>query len=172
MVYRIDANDVIVRVDGAFRRFARAVGLPELPDDALGQSLWNFIADDELRAVYAALVGRARAGGRTVQVQTRCDSPSLMRTVEMDISPRPGGEVEIACRAGTARLIGPGPPSRSELLRLCAWCYRAERGGSWRGIEDVVAEEHLLEQPTVPLVTHGICDDCLADTAAQLEPAA
>ena len=171
MVYRIDSNDTIVHVDGAFRRFAAAVGLPELPDDVLGRSLWSCIADDELRAVYTALVRRARAG-HLVRVQTRCDSPSLMRSVDMDISPLPGGEIEIACTAGAARLASPALPSVNELLRLCAWCYRVDRGDSWQGIEDVVAEERLLERPTIPIVTHGICDDCLIDAAAQLETAA
>jgi hypothetical protein len=171
MVYRIDDNDTIVHVDGAFRRFATAVGVPELPDNALGRSLWSCIADDELRAVYTALVRRARAG-HVVRVQTRCDSPSLMRMVQMDISPCPDGQVEIACRADGARLASPALPSGSELLRLCAWCYRVDCGGTWRGIEDVVAEERLLEQSTVPIVTHGICEECLADAAAKLETAA
>jgi hypothetical protein len=168
VVYRIDSNDRIVHVDGAFRRFAEAVGVPHLPDDALGLSLWSFIDDDELRAVYTALVRRARAG-HVVRVQTRCDSPSLMRRVDMDISPLPGDEVEIACTAGSARLASPALPSGSELLRLCAWCYRADRGGIWQGIENVVAEERLLERPTIPIVTHGICDDCLTEAAAQIE---
>jgi hypothetical protein len=171
VIYRIDSNDAIVHMDGAFRRFAASVGVPELPDEALGRPLWSFIGDEELRAVYAALVARAR-GGRVVKVQTRCDSPSLARVVEMDISPRPGGEIEIACRSGSARLITPALASGSELLRLCAWCYRADRDGSWRAFEDVVAEEGLLELPTVPVVTHGICEDCLADTAAEFERAA
>jgi hypothetical protein len=78
--------------------------------------------------------------------------------------------VEFRCRLGRARLISPALPSGSELLRVCAWCYRAHRGG-WRDIEEVVADEHLLERPTVPVVTHGICDDCLAGAAAQLDPA-
>jgi hypothetical protein len=171
VVYRIDSNDVLVHVDGAFRRFAAAAGVPDLPDDALGRSLWNFIEDDELRAVYAALVARAR-DGHPVHVETRCDSPSIASNVEMDITLRADGDVEIACRAGSARLITPALASGSELLRICAWCYRAESGGAWRAIEDVVAEQHLLERPTVPVVTHGICDACLADTAAGMESAA
>ena len=171
MIYRLDSNDAIVHVDGSFRRFAESVGLPGLPDEVLGRSLWSFIGDGELTSVYAGLVARAREGN-VVQVQTRCDTPSLARTVEMDIAVRPGGEVEFTCRAGQARLISPALASGTELLRLCAWCYRAERAGVWRGLESVVADEQLLVQPTVPIVTHGICDECLADAAAVLETAA
>jgi hypothetical protein len=171
MVYRIDPNDVVVHVDGAFRRFADAAGVPELPENALGHELWSFIADEELRALYHALVARARTG-RVVHLETRCDSPSLARSVELDITLCPNRDVEIACKLGGARLLSPALPSGSELLRLCAWCYRAERGGTWRGIEQVVADERLLEQPVVPLVTHGICDACLSDAAAELETVA
>ena len=35
-----------------------------------------------------------------------------------------------------------------------------------------MADEHLLERDTVPVVTHGICDACLAETAAELDPVA
>jgi hypothetical protein len=117
VVYRIDSNDTLVHVDGAFRRFAQAVGVPDLPNAVLGRSLWSCIADDELRAVYTALVARARAG-HVVRVKTRCDSPSLMRQVDMDISPLPGGEVEIACTAGAARARAADSQAPAAPLRL------------------------------------------------------
>ena len=156
--------------DGAFHRFAAAAGIPDLADQWYGRSLWQSIGDDELRAVFVALVGRARTG-RRVHVSTRCDSPSLARSVAMEIAPLADGGVEFRCRLGRTRLMTPALSSGSELLRLCAWCYRADRDG-WRDIEDVVADEHLLERPTVPIVTHGICDACLAETTAELDPVA
>jgi hypothetical protein len=169
VIYRIDSEDRLVYANGAFHRFAHAAGVPDLVESWYGRSLWQFIGDDELRAVFVALVARARSG-RTVHVATRCDSPSLARSVDMEIAPVADDGVEFRCRLGRARLITPALSSGGELLRVCAWCYRADRGG-WRDIEDVVADEHLLERPTVPVVTHGICDDCLAGAAAQLDPA-
>jgi hypothetical protein len=170
VIYRIDSADRLAYVDGAFHRFADAAGVPDLADQWYGRSVWQCIGDDELRAVFVALVARAR-GGRTVRVSTRCDSPSLARSVAMEIAPVGDGGVEFRCRLGRARLMSPALPSASDLLRLCAWCYRADLGG-WRDIEEVVATEHLLERATVPIVTHGICDACLAETAAQLDRAA
>lgn len=167
MIYRIDSNDDLVYADGAFHRFADAAGVPNLPLEWLGKSLWACIADDELRAVFMALVARARTG-RTVAFNTRCDSPSLHRHVAMEIGPAPDGGVEFRCRLGSAELAAPDRPTTRELLRLCAWCYRADHDG-WRDIEDVVATERLLERTTMPIVTHGICDACLAETAAELE---
>jgi hypothetical protein len=168
VIYRIDAADHLVYVDGAFHRFADAAGIPDLAERWYGRSLWDCIGDDELRAVFVALVGRARAG-RTVRVNTRCDSRSLARAVSMEIAPTRDGGVEFRCRLGRARLMSPALPRAGELLRLCAWCYRADRGG-WRDIEEVVADERLLERATVPAVTHGICDACLAEAAAELDP--
>jgi len=107
VIYRIDSDDRLTYADGAFHRFAYAAGVPDLAEQWYGRSLWHCIGDDELRALFVALVARAR-GGRTVRVSTRCDSPSLARS----------------------------------------------------------------ERSTVPVVTHGICDGCLAETAAELDPAA
>lgn len=170
MIYRIDSDDRLVYLTGAFHPFAGAAGVPDLPAQWYGRSLWQYIGDDELRALFMALVARARAG-RTVQVRTRCDSPTLARAVAIEISPAADGAVEFRCRLGHARVISPALPDGGELLRLCAWCQRADRDG-WRDIEDVVAAERLLERPTLPAVTHGICDNCLAQAAAELDPAA
>jgi hypothetical protein len=169
VIYRIDAEDNLVHADGAFHRFAHAAGVPDLAERWYGRSLWDCIGDDELRAVFVALVARVR-GGRTVEVSIRCDSPSLARAIAMEIAPARDGSVEFRCRLDEARLITPALTTGDDLLRLCAWCYRADRDG-WRDIEDVVADERLLERSTVPVVTHGICDGCMTEAAAKLDPA-
>ncbi len=167
MVYRIDSNDKLVYVDGAFRRFAEAAGVPELPDRWLGQSLWRCIGDDDLRSVFVALVGRARAGNG-VTIHTRCDSPNVARSVVMEIAPTGAGGIEFRCHLSDSRLRSAPEPSSRELLRVCAWCWRANYHG-WRGIEEVVETEGLLTRAAVPVVTHGICDACLKETAAELD---
>ncbi|MEA2479035.1 MAG: hypothetical protein QOJ07_957 [Thermoleophilaceae bacterium] len=167
MVYRIDKYDAIVYADGAFRSFAAAIGDPGLAERVLGEPLWSFIADPELCSLHLALVGSARSG-RTITVRTRCDSPHMVRSVALTFAPRAGGEVELSCRLAGAALIGVAPGRGDEMLRVCAWCYRAERDG-WRDIEEVVSAEQLLERPHVPRITHGICDSCLAEVAAGFE---
>jgi len=101
VIYRIDSEDQLVYADGAFHRFAAGAGVPDLAEQWYGRSLWDSIGDDELRAVFVALVARARAG-HTVHVSTRCDSPSLARSVAMEIAPASGGCVEFRCRLGRA----------------------------------------------------------------------
>jgi hypothetical protein len=167
VIYRIDSDDRLVFADGAFHRFADAAGVPNLPLEWLGKSFWSCIGDDELRAVFVALVARARAGS-TVRFHTRCDSPTTRRTMTMELAPIHDGGVEFRCTFGSAELTVASPPAVA-LLLLCAWCSRGQSDGEWRNIEEVVATAQLLEHSDLPVVTHGICDACLADTAAELD---
>jgi hypothetical protein len=79
--------------------------------------------------------------------------------------PLEDGSVEVY---GSEVLNAEAMPSDGDMLRLCAWCYRAERDG-WHDLEEVVTAEHLLERPAAPFITHGICEDCLAEVHAELE---
>ena len=169
VIYRIDSNDLLVYVDGAFQRFADSTGVPDLPSHWLGQSVWGCFGDDELRAVYVALVARARAG-RALSITTRCDSPGGHRTAAIELAPWTDGGVEFRCTLGppTAPTDRDASPC-CELLRVCAWCHRADCGAGWSDIESVVDQTRLLERTHLPTVTHGICDACMADTAAKLE---
>lgn len=169
VIYRIDSHDRLAYADGAFHRFADAAGVPHLPAEWLGKSLWDCIDDDELRAVFVALVARARSG-HTVAFSTRCDSPSLERMVDMEIAPWTDGGVEFRCTLGEAALASRVKPnSCCDILRVCAWCYRANCDGVWRDIETVVADQHLLEHARMPIITHGICEACLAEAGAELD---
>jgi hypothetical protein len=169
--FRIDAADALVHVHaaGPLDRYTRPAAVRLLPERWFGQVIWQCIPDDEVRAVLVALVARARSG-RTVRLRTRSASPTLPWSLAMEIAPLPRGGVEFRCRLGEP-LMNPTRPSRLDRLRLCAWCYRADCGG-WRELEEVVTSEHLLERATFPIVTHGICDTCLAKAMARLDGAA
>jgi hypothetical protein len=104
-----------------------------------------------------------------VAFNARCDSPSLSRTLAMEIVPCADGGVEFHCTLASAALRAHDRTSCCDLLRVCAWCYRAHCDGVWRDIEEVVAGEQVLEYARLPIVTHGICDACLAETAAELD---
>jgi hypothetical protein len=169
--YRIDASDVLIHVGprAELDRYADAPAVPHLPERWFGEVIWPWIPDDEVRAVLVALVARARAG-HAVALTTRCGSPTVPRVVAMEIVPLGGGAVEFRCRLG-GPLATRGPAGHRGPLRICAWCHRADRGG-WREIDEVVVSERLFELPHVPVVTHGICDTCLAKVTAPLDAAA
>ena len=169
MNFQIDAGDAIVHAEGPFDGYAGAPGVPHLLERWLGEpvSVWDCVDDDEARAVLAALVARVR-GGRTVHLTSRCGSASSSQSVAMSIAPAGNGAVDFHCLLAAGPVATATLPRGLERLRVCAWCYRAEHGG-WRNIEDVVASEHLLERASVPAITHGICDACMARALAHLD---
>jgi predicted Fe-S protein YdhL (DUF1289 family) len=170
VTFRINARDAIVHAEGSCEPYAGVAIVPLLSERWLGQVIWQFIADEEIRAVLAALLARAR-GGHSVRLTARSTSRTRPRAATIEIDPMPMGDVEFRCRLTSAVAASPVLPCPLDHLRVCAWCYRADRGG-WRAIEDVVASEHLLEWSSFPVITHGICDSCLAKAMDQLEPPA
>ena len=172
MVYRIDAHDRLAGYDAAFAAFAASTGVPDLPEQWIGRSIWECSSSSQMNMVYRALVERARAG-TAVKVPLRSDSPSLLRFVELTLSAQSDGEVTFRstltgarfadAREQTNRFITVADPD--EALRVCAWCFRVDSEG-WRGIEEVVAEQGLLLRDQSPEVTHGICPDCLEVVSA------
>jgi hypothetical protein len=135
---------------------------------ALDEPFTRFADDPELRALGAALLERARRGN-TITLRTRSVGTEHQAAYEITFAPAPGGEVELRSRSIDA---DPGEPLSAyvdgSMLLLCAWCYRAERNG-WRNIEEVLTAERLLERPHAPLITHGICDACMAEQSAELD---
>jgi hypothetical protein len=168
MVYRIDKHDRLIGFDFAFRAFAIATGAPELPEQWVGRPIWQSSERSELNMVFRALVARAR-GGQHVVVPTRCDTPHLMRRIEMTIDAAGDGEVTFTSRVTSARFKSeptlPAAPPPQELLRMCAWCFQIETDG-WHGAEHVVAQRGLLLGEIPPDITHGICPTCFDELAA------
>jgi hypothetical protein len=172
MVHRIDAHDRLIDFDAASHAFAAANGVPDLPEQWLGRSLWETSESSQVNMVFRALVERAR-GGIPVRVPARCDSPSLLGFVEIALTADPDGVVTFTSQLTGARFANSRKATNrfitvlnpDEVLRMCAWCFRVN-GDGWRGIEDVVAERGLLLRDEVPEVTHGICPDCLTAVSA------
>ena len=65
--------------------FAKENGAPELAE-SVGRSLWDFIADDSTRRLYARIHQHVRMTGRTAGVRFRCDAPNLKRYMSLTIS--------------------------------------------------------------------------------------
>ena len=176
MVHRIDADDRLIAFDAASRAFAAANGAADLPEQWLGRPLWEATASSQVNMVFRSLVERARRG-TPVTVPARCDSPSLLAFVEISVTGGPDGEVTFDSRLTGARFADAEKRTNrfitvidaSDVLRICAWCFRVD-GDGWRGIEDVVTEQGLLLRDQMPGVTHGICPDCM--TAQMAEAAA
>lgn len=158
VVYRIDAGDMLVEVNDAWRAFALENGAPSLADGAVGTSLWAAIDGAELRHVWGILLDRARAGA-PVDVPYRCDGPGMRRHMRMTMRGFPDGGVEFVSRILDAEPREPVPTD--ELLRACSWCNRFHVG-EWLEPEDATERAGLLGAAPPP-ITHGICEDCRAE---------
>jgi hypothetical protein len=51
---------------------------------------------------------------------------------------------------------------------MCSWCQRVEVKGRWMPVETAVAALGLMAAPTVPAISHGICDACYERAMSQL----
>jgi hypothetical protein len=167
--YRINDRDEIVFLNDAWIRFAvDNHGYNLTPRQVLQHPLWNFLTDDVTRQVYADSVRRVRKG-QDVRFDMRCDSPSFRRFLELSISLCPEGQVEFTTREIRREVRTPisllitGIPRSYDLLHMCSWCKRVEmENNTWVEIEDAVARLQLYLQPSLPSLTHGICDECMS----------
>lgn len=167
-IYRIDADDRLVRVNPDWLDFAVENAAPYLTEDGvLGRPLWDFISDPETAHLYTLMVNRVRETGRPLTVPFRCDSPTMRRQGEMIIAPLPEGEVEFSCRwdwleeRDAISLLDATQPRSDRLLTLCSWCKHAEpEKGEWCEVEEAVRRLDLFADARLPRLTHGICPTC------------
>ncbi len=167
VVYDLDASDNIVSVNDAWDRFAAenesaSVGARNV----VGRSLWDFISDPTTREIYRRLFASARGGSAPSSFQFRCDAPSIRRLLEMEIRFTDG---VVRCTVRTVNLenrepqllLDPAVERSEELLRMCSWCKRIPDGaGVWHEIDDAVSLAELFRYQRLPVVTHGICEEC------------
>lgn len=173
--YRLNDRDEIVFVNEAWDAFASTnAGEHLTATHVLGRPLWEFITDSTTQLLYRDILTRVR-GGRPVRFALRCDSPDCRRLMEMHVACGPGGLTEFRVRTGAEEERSPQPlldPHRAhseEFLRVCGWCKKVDVGGRWAELEEAVPLLGLFERPLLPLVTHGICEDCYARMLATLK---
>lgn len=179
IVYRIDGHDRIVSVGGLWDAFARDNdGDAVVSRRVIGRNLFDFITDRTTQQLYRQMLTQARAG-RDLQFSYRCDSPDTRRLMEMAMRlVDEAGTVEFRStpleeqpRAPVhlAQADGATDDGSEALQRSCGWCNKLEVDGEWLEIEDAVARLGLMERVTPPMVTHGMCEDCLARMLAELD---
>ena len=168
--YRLDANDIFVSVDDLWLAFAKENGARHLTREiVLGRSIWDFVASDELRALYKALHSRIRQGGPPVVVPFRCDSPSLQRHMRLKIACEAGGALayeSLLVRAVPQRNLQVLDSKRQRsdaFLTICSCCKRAllEPVG-WIELEDASVRLKLFEAQQVPELRHTVCPKCVS----------
>jgi hypothetical protein len=161
--YAIDRSGIITSVDDGFRDLARAHGQPDLADNAVGRPLTAFVAGTRPRALQEALIARAHASGRPLELRYRCDAPEMRRFAVLEITPEPDGGTTFTTWFESVEererqpLLDYSEPRGDRTIWLCAWCNRFDLGG-WREVED--AAPRLAKAGPLPKVEHSVCDIC------------
>jgi len=169
VVYEIGPDDRILRVNPAWGVFAAENGGgPEMAQPAiLGRRLWDFIGDASTRELYQRMVARVRSSRIPFRFRFRCDSPDCRRLLRMTVSRHQSCvrfQVETVAiqKRPPVPLLDPTLARSKDMLVLCSWCKRipVPRSG-WLEVEQAVQALALFEEPVLPVLSHGICPDCL-----------
>jgi hypothetical protein len=163
----IDGSDRIQRVNSTWLRFAAANGAPHLTREAvLGRPLWEFVADEETTALYRYVLQTVRAARVRPRFPFRCDAPSLLRWMEMEVVPLRGDRVAFCCRVlrelerAPISLLDPTRDRSAEILLVCSLCRRLKMGLGWQEVDVALGRLRLFEAAALPRLVHSVCPDC------------
>jgi hypothetical protein len=180
IVYTIDLNDFIVRVNAQWLVFALENHAPHLhAEGVVGTNLWTHIAEPTTRYLYRALLHQVRTTSKAVSVSFRSDSPELRRFTELRLSHRGDGVVEFESRIVkqelrlAVSLLDAHRPCSDDAVTVCSWCKKVA-APEWMEAEAAISALRLFEKAVAPKVTHGICDHCqdvLLGQVARMAPA-
>jgi hypothetical protein len=166
VLYRVDGQDTITFVNHEWDLFAVANAAPDLLSGRIvSRSLWDFVSDATTRQLYRDMLKRNRAG-HGVRFPFRCDAADWRRFLEMDLSSFSGDAVEFQVRTlslekrPSQALLEVNRPRTDALLRMCGWCKRVAVGVGWVDVEEAVLQMRLFESASLPMLTHGICEEC------------
>ncbi len=161
--YRLDEQDRIVSVGGGWDDFARANDGAHLCGQALlGSSFWDHVTGESLSQLLGLIFRQVRERGEPITVPSRCDSPEIVRHLEVRIQPLPDHYLEIqSCiNSETPRTQWRGGDRVRMLLQMCSWCNRFHVEDQWLEIEEAIERLRLADADFIPRSSHGICPDC------------
>jgi hypothetical protein len=176
IAYRIDASDRIAWCNAAWDDFAAQNDAIELrAEEVRHRSVWDFISDVSTRELYREIFARVR-DGRTIRVPIRCDAPECRRWMDLELRAGSGGDIEV--RAVLLRdesrlhesLLDVTAARDGRQLCVCGWCKRMDVDGDWVEVEKAVDRLGLFGYPTLPLISHGICEECAREIHGSIEP--
>jgi hypothetical protein len=176
LLYVIDANDFLTFVGPQWLAFAVENHAGHLtPETVIGTSLWTHIAEPTTRYLYRTLLQQVRATDRSVLLPFRGDAPDLRRFMQLRLTHRGEGVVELESTVETQEprlavsLMDPRVPRSADSVTVCSWCKKVATP-DWVEVEEAIGALRLFEKPCPPQVTHGICEECQSGLLAQLAP--
>ena len=175
ITYHINDEDKIVYLSEEWGSFANEnmAGILSA-GNVLNKSIYEFIADDNSRQLYALLFQRVRNQPVSVQFPFRCDSPEKRRYMVMEIYPVENGL--LALKSCIVReeirqavlLLDRNIERTAEYLKICGWCKKVDVNGVWMEAEPALKSLGLLGETRLPNLSHGMCDDCYENIRKEL----
>lgn len=163
--YRVDANDRIVEVGGAWDQFAlENDGDDAVADAVVGTSIWSNVTGDATRMYLEAVLTRTRLETNPIKIDYFCNSPKLQRKTRMELSSQPDGSVLSKHSILKIQALYPGSPAivdAKKLVKSCSICKRVRIGTTWIYSEEILNHQELK-------LFFGLCDDCKASHAARI----
>lgn len=166
--YQVDAQDRLVFIGGAWTAFARENGGEVLLNNPpLGQPIWHFIQGLSTQNIYYLIMKQVRETGATIRFPFRCDSPEVLRYMEMAVSPAENNGVRF--HTTLTRVLERSAPYTREsqpahqesMVQICAWCDLVLVQSDWLSLEDAIWMLGLFDAPEAPPISHSICPACV-----------
>jgi hypothetical protein len=171
LTFTLDERDHLIAANAEWDVFAAANGGPVF-ERVRGHPLASFINGSELTLIWHHLLARVREGARLSPLRIPTGSGSASPALVLRTSLDTNGTIAIHAVPDLRELplpLSPLPKTEHGLLYLCSWCHRMRRGGEWIHLEDAVTALRLLERPTLPMISHGMCSFCYEATNTMLE---
>lgn len=164
----IDAEDKIISIDDNWIKFASENNFRNFdPNSVIGRNLFDFISGLEVKQIYRILVGRVRNTGNPCVLLYRCDSPYLIRYMQMTIKPMQNKHVlfeneliEVQERQPVSINYDETDPSENSFLVMCSWCKKIKSDDEWVDMEMYLNLNQFLNNEINLRITHGVCGEC------------
>lgn len=176
--HRADKNDIIIEVSDNWGAFAHDnFGANTcLPDDVVGSSLWDHIADPETRHLYEIILKKVRENKTQAELSFRCDSPETRRFLRLSVTSEDEDSVTFRSELLRTESRSPVELLRSdidrsdELVKICSMCKKiAISITQWEEVEVAVEIMKLFELNILPQFTHGVCPSCYEIAIRELD---
>lgn len=167
--YKIDEHDRIIEVSDNWNDFAadnEASNNCFYPN-LISKSLWDFIADKETENLYMMAIEKVRTTNSEIKIPIRCDSPELIRHIEIAIYPLSENHIQFSSKIN--QIISRDPVQlldfyvdrSDESVKICSYCKQVEVSeNNWAEVEQAIIDLDLFGSHVLPRLTHGVCPTC------------
>lgn len=174
--YCLDSEDCIVSVGGEWDLFASTNdGDTCLARDVVGRSIWCFVRDPALAAVYERVFTAVRRRQEPLSFPYRCDSPELRRYLRMAVFPENSTGLRIESAVERTEPIDVPLAVKfakrgATLLHRCSICLDLGLGGAeWLPLEEALEDGRLAAESRPLQAIYSVCPCCQEGITARAD---